>query len=137
MNNQNPKLRFAINWNLKLTNIVFSTIRLQNDDKFKLGGLCDVVCEDNLHHNSSGVAEIIYIKHFLLTEITEPLFLLDMALNKADGIKMIKHLYANKIEAGLDIENAPFSFMLLQWKPQYLDIYYNQFQLGINQILTA
>jgi hypothetical protein len=130
---KNPIIKFAINWNLKLTNIVFSTIRLKNEQKFKLNQNYDIQILDGLHQNIMGECECIYIKHFKLQEITEPLFLLDMALNKKDGIKMINHLYEDKKDQGFDLENAEFSFMLLQWKPQYQ----SQIQPSINQILAT
>ncbi|MBK0383551.1 hypothetical protein I5M32_11340 [Pedobacter sp. SD-b] len=131
----NKKLRFAINWNMKLTNNVWPTIRLKDENKYRLNQNYDVVLEDNLHHNVYGDANCVFIKHYNFNDLPEPLLLLDMALNKPEALKMLKHLYADKIEQGLNIETALFSFMLFKWKPQQQDIYQQTFAPGINQVL--
>ncbi|TKB96869.1 hypothetical protein [Pedobacter cryophilus] len=126
----NKKIKFCHNWNLKLICKNWSTIRLKDEVKFQLNHAYDIEINDEIF----GECVCVYIKHFKFSDISEPLFRLDMGLNQTDGRKMLKHLYADK---NIDIENSIFSYMLFEWRPQYLDIKQINIEPGIQQILKA
>lgn len=88
------KIDFKTNWNNKLDNKVFSTIRPTNPKKYEMNCEYEIFLGDNF----KGMAKIIFIKkdvHF--SDFTEIQCLLDTGYGKHETQEIIKKMYNTKI----------------------------------------
>lgn len=83
------KLLFSHNFNNKLDNDCFTTLRLRNDFKYLLGEKMEV----RLNGISKGVIYIEDVKHLKIESINEFVARLDTGYSREKCIEMIKTMY--------------------------------------------
>lgn len=86
------KLSFSYNWNNKLDNDCFTTLRLRNDLRYHLGDKM----EAELNGVSKGMVYFEDIKHLKLDSINEFVARLDTGYCREKCIEIIKTMYKNK-----------------------------------------
>lgn len=102
----NEKLNFSFNWNGKLDNKVFTTIRAVNWNKYRTGRIKKVLLNDNFIKN----IEIIEIRVFKLLELTEWMARLDTGYSRLETIDILCKMYK------LDKSNTSKDFMIILCK---------------------
>lgn len=90
---QNERLDFSYNWNKKLENKCFSTIRIFNK-KYFIGNLFDVFLNDKFLFT----AKIKFEKSFFMNQLNEPMSYLDTGYSKNETLDILKKMYKNKID---------------------------------------
>lgn len=90
---QNERLDFSYNWNNKLENKCFSTIRIFSK-KYSIGNLFDVYLKDNFLF----IAKIKFEKSFFMNQLNEPMSLLDTGYSKSETLDILKKMYKNRID---------------------------------------
>lgn len=101
------KITFSHNWNGKLFCYAFTTFRLRNDAKYKVGQEYDIYLKGHEHEP----VVISYIRHFKIDEISEVLWLLDTGYNKEESVNMMKTMYRNIVQ---NWETQDISFIVLR-----------------------
>jgi hypothetical protein len=74
------EIKFSTNWNNKLNNKSFSTIRIFNSNKYIVG------------------AKIEFEKGFYLNQLSMPMAYLDTGYSRNETIEILKKMYKNKID---------------------------------------
>ncbi len=109
------EIAFNYNWNKKLYAHFFTTIRLTNYSKYHVGDVFKIMLK-NTYAFDAILTKIVYCKINELPEIT---CFLDTGYNKAETIKTLQTMYANK---NINWDTQLLSIILLenlQWdKPQ-------------------
>jgi len=100
-------INFSTNWNNKLTNKAFTTIRLHNPRKYYIGGEYQIT----LKNKPLGVATIKQIHTIKVNQLTMCMCYMDTGYSVPETINIIKKMYPN-----LDLNNALFDFCLLVFK---------------------
>ncbi|MBI9056819.1 MAG: hypothetical protein JEZ01_03505 [Labilibaculum sp.] len=85
-------IRFSTNWNGKLNNQSFTTLRVHDPLKFRAGTIFSVEVDGKLFVN----AKVITVKTMCLNEITEFEARLDSGYSRREFINLIKRLYRNR-----------------------------------------
>lgn len=113
MQDQLPNLDFTYNWNSKLWNNNFTTIRLENPEKYYVGK--QFVCR--LIHKQKDrppdicqKVEIVAIKPLIVPQINDWIARLDTGYPEAEAQNLIRTLYKYRVP---DIENHPLYFIML------------------------
>lgn len=99
-------INFSYNWNNKLDNLAFTSIRLRNDEKYHIGKTFEVVYQKM----GKGAHEIRAIKHLKLDEINEFIARIDTGYSSAKAINILKTMYKNK---NIDWDRQQLSLLLL------------------------
>lgn len=99
---------FSTNWNNKLDNKVFSTIRLQNTHKYKLQEIYEIIDKSQ---NKTFQAVCVYIHHFQLQNLPEGTAWLDTGYSRAETIRIIERMYKHK---DVNVHQSMFSLILLK-----------------------
>lgn len=86
------RLEFSTNWNGKLHNTAFTSIRLWNEKKYNVGREYDVW----LQHINKGFARLVSVKRLKLHEINEHIARLDTGYSAAECQEIIRTMYKNK-----------------------------------------
>jgi len=110
------QLNFTSNWNNgKLSNHSFSTIRLRDDVRFKVGDEFSPVLVNSKKEIINGFlpAKIVYIRHFLLSELTETEARMDTGYGKFQTIGILTKMHGYK---EIDFNLKHFSFIILSRK---------------------
>jgi len=109
-NAQKDIISFSNNWNNKLDNKAFTTIRLHNPNKYRQGLLYEI----ELKGETRGKAELREIRTLRATQFNNFICHLDTGYNKRETMEILKRMYS-----GLDLETALFDFCLLVYvKPE-------------------
>ena len=95
-------IKFSYNWNNKLTNKAFTTLRLHNPHKYKIGLRYAIECNGQIR----GVAILRDIRTFTLASLNDFITYLDTGYNVAETVQLLKRMYKNKV---------------VNWKTQKLD----------------
>jgi len=98
-------LDFSYNWNNKLNNAAFTSLRLRNDEKYVVGSRYAILLKDKKIQE----AELVAVKHFLLNDINEFIARIDTGYTRDKCIELIKVMYKNK---GIDFNTKQFSLLL-------------------------
>lgn len=96
-------INFSYNWNKKLDCNCFTTIRLENYNKYKTG----LSYQIHLKNEFIKVGKIVEIKVFPLDKINEFISRIDTGYSKEETIKIINRMYPDTIN------NIDKSFMLI------------------------
>ncbi len=111
---QKDIIRFSNNWNNKLDNKAFTTIRLHNPNKYRQG----LFYEIELKGGARGQAELREIRTLRATQFNNFICYLDTGYNKMETIEILKRMYSD-----IDLETALFDFCLLVYtKPGQQEI---------------
>ncbi len=99
-------IKFSYNWNKKLENTCFTTIRLQNS-KYKIGEIYTI--------QAKGITDfegkIIDIKHLYLNEISEFIARIDTGYSKEKCTEIIRTMYKKSV---FDWTTQKLSFILIE-----------------------
>ncbi|NDW10467.1 hypothetical protein [Dysgonomonas sp. 520] len=106
------KLDFGYNWNNKLRNRCFTTLRLRNDAKYYKGARFEVL----LQGYPKGKAKVVDIKHIRLDHINEWIARIDTGYSARETKDVIKKMYKNKPQ--IDWNTQQLSYLLLAWEDQ-------------------
>lgn len=106
------KLDFSYNWNNKLRNRCFTTLRLRNDAKYHKGARFEV----SMQGISWGKAKIVDVKILKLDQINEWIARLDTGYSARETKDIIKKMYKNKPYINWDTQEL--SYPLLAWENQ-------------------
>lgn len=105
------ELKFGYNWNGKLNNNAFTTIRLKNDKKYYKGARFTVVLTGKKDEvKTVGDFVVIDIKEFLITELNRFMSFLDTGYDVKETQKVIYTMYKNK---NIDWKKQRFQYILL------------------------
>ena len=104
------KIEFSYNWNNKLENKAFTTIRLHNPTKYKVGNVYDIEINDN----PKGTATLHEIRTLKINQLNDFICYLDTGYNREQTITMLQRMYKT-----INIQTALFDFCLLVYnKPE-------------------
>jgi hypothetical protein len=105
-------INFNKNWNNKLLNPCFTTIRLRNDAKYQVGQTYDIhFSPDKFTINNLGLAFLADVKHFKLHELNLFMSMLDMGLHHFEGKIMLQEMYYDR---KVDWAEQQLSYLLLE-----------------------
>lgn len=96
-------INFSYNWNNKLDCKCFTTIRLTNSNKYRVGFEYEIQLKNQRIKN----ARIVGIKVFTLDGINEFISRIDTGYSKEETIKIINRMYPDTVN------NVNKSFMLI------------------------
>jgi len=99
------KINFSYNWNNKLNCKAYTTIRLYNPSKYRIGEKCDITLKRKFHHNG----EIIDIKNFYLKDLNNFVALIDTGYSLEECRDIILKMYKN-----LDFTEQLLSLILIK-----------------------
>ena len=102
-------IKFSTNWNNKLNNKAFTTIRLANCNKYKLNRQYAIILKDK----ELGTATIKDIKTLSVNHLGLYTCYLDTGYNREETINIIKKMYPN-----LNFSTALFNLILLVYDVQ-------------------
>lgn len=100
-------INFNNNWNGKLKNQFFTTIRLHNVSKYRVGETYEIRLNDRV----IGTAKAKSIKVLTLKELNEFITCLDTGLSLYKAIELFKTIYKNKV---FNWETQKLDFILLE-----------------------
>ena len=106
-------ITFSYNWNNKLGCKAFTTIRLYNPNKYKIGETYKI----NLKKECIGAGKIIAIKNFMLKELNEFIAHIDTGYSKEECEKIIRRMYETKV----NLSTVLFSLILIQKVSSLMD----------------
>ena len=98
-------LNFSYNWNNKLDNKAFTTLRFT--DRFKVGDRVEIHLKNKLH----SVGEVIGKKEFFIQHINDYIAYLDTGYDKDECIKIIHRMYKNK---SIDFDKQKIKLYLIK-----------------------
>jgi hypothetical protein len=104
-------IRFSYNWNNKLTNKAFTTIRLHNPNKYRRGGRYMIECNGQ----TRGMAVLQDIRTFTLASLNDFITYLDTGYNVPETVQLLKRMYKNK---AVNWETQKIDFCLLVYEKQ-------------------
>ncbi len=104
-------IKFASNWNKKLFCNCFTTFRIYNKNKYRIGQEYSILLKIRKVYKKICDAELINVIVFKLDEIPEYFARLDTGYSKEDFIQIVEKMYIN---SNIDIHNARFMFLLLK-----------------------
>lgn len=107
----NKRLEFSYNWNNKLNNKAFTTIRLWNEKKYQEGRKYDVW----LNSCNYGFARLVSVKRMKLADINEHIALLDTGYSADECREVIKKMYKNK---PIDWETQQLAYLLFVFEKE-------------------
>lgn len=104
-----PVIKFSFNWNNKLTNKAFTTIRIHNPKKY----IIDQEYSIEISGRATGTAILKAITTVKACNLNEFICYLDTGYSKAETLNILKRMYK-----GIDVENTLFDFCLLVYTNQ-------------------
>lgn len=106
------EISFSYNWNNKLKNKVFTTIRIENNSRYQIGKTLTVRFDSKDPEKSLFfLAEIVDVKKSLLKDLPTYTCWLDTGYSKEDTIDIIKKMYINK---NINLSTQYFYIILLK-----------------------
>lgn len=103
---------FTHNWNKKLGNDAFTTIRLRNDKKYFIGQTYYIDLNHSKRKISMGVAVCRDIKHFTIDRLNNFISYLDTGYNVDECKRIIHTMYKNSVPP-VNWETQELSLILL------------------------
>lgn len=85
------EIKFSYNWNNKLDCKAFTTIRIENPNKYKVGHLYYI----KLKEEHKGNAACVAIKSFFLKDLNDFIAHLDTGYDRFECEKIIRRMYPN------------------------------------------
>ena len=102
-------IKFSSNWNNKLNNKAFTTLRIHNEHKYKVGSSYSII----LNSETKGTARILEIRRLRLDQLNEFICHLDTGYCKASTITILERMYK-----GTDLQAVLFDFCLLVYNTE-------------------
>lgn len=104
-------IKFSYNWNNKLTNKAFTTLRLHNKGKYKQGENYEI----ELQGKALGVATVVDIRVIKVSQLNDFVTYLDTGYNKEKTKELLKTMYKAR---DIDWETQELDFVLLVFKKE-------------------
>lgn len=101
---KNNKIRFSFNWNNKLDNKAFTTIRLHNPAKYVPGNIYEIELNETL----KGTAVLKDLRTFGIDKLNDFVCYLDTGYSREETINMLQRMYKN-----MNLKTALFDLCLL------------------------
>lgn len=98
------RITFGYNWNGKLDCDYYTTIRLHNPKKWKVGDIKEVWLKQGKEWEQLDSVEILAVKTFSLEKLTDWIAYLDTGYNRAHALKIFRNMYKQ--------ENPEMDFIL-------------------------
>jgi uncharacterized protein YqfB (UPF0267 family) len=102
-------LNFLHNWNGKLNNQYFTTIRLRNDRKYFVGATMQVSIQVGNRQASKGLVKVEAVKNITLNQLDEFTAALDTGYSLKTTCDLIRKMYQNVQPA-------------INWQTQHLQV---------------
>lgn len=97
--NNLPVIRFSFNWNNKLSNKAFTTLRLHNPGKYKPGQRYQI----ELNGQFKGIATLQEKRTLRIADLNNFICYLDTGYNRTETIAILKRMYKGiAIDAMMD-----------------------------------
>lgn len=104
------KIKFSYNWNNKLQNKAFTTLRLHNPNKYIVGNVYEIEINDN----TKGLATLQDVRVLRIDQLNDFICYLDTGYNREQTITMLQRMHKNT-----NIQTVLFDFCLLVYnKPE-------------------
>lgn len=103
---------FSHNWNKKLDATAFTTIRLRNDNKYKIGAEFYINLKHERRNINKGVARCVDVKHFKLAQLNNFIAYLDTGYNVSECRRMFEIMYKN-VQPPINWDEQELSLILL------------------------
>lgn len=100
-----PEIPFNYNWNNKLDCKAFTTLRLHNPNRFRVGQTYRITLKKSFKKH----AKIEGVKILLLKNVSDYIAFLDTGYSKEECQNIIKKMYPNK-----NFEHQKLAFILLK-----------------------
>lgn len=105
-----PVIKFSYNWNNKLTNKAFTTMRIHNPAKYQVERMYKI----ELGNDPKGIAQIKKIVTLRIEDLNDLYCYLDTGYNKTETVNILKKMYSK-----ININNTLFDVCLLVYtKPE-------------------
>jgi hypothetical protein len=104
-------LRFSYNWNNKLTNKAFTSLRLHSPAKHQRGQRYRIECKGQMY----GVAVLHEVRTVKVSALNDFVTYLDTGYNRAETLKMLQTMYKNKC---IDWNTQLLDFCLLVYEKE-------------------
>ena len=104
-------IRFSCNWNNKLTNRAFTTLRMHNPEKYQRGTRYRIECKGQMY----GVAVLHDMRTFKIAALNDFVTYLDTGYNTVETVKLLQTMYINK---GIDWNTQLLDFCLLRYEKE-------------------
>jgi len=102
-------ISFTYNWNNKLTNKAFTTIRLHNPNKYTKLLRYKIECNGKF----MGVAKMVEISTFKLESLNDYISYLDTGYNTSETKELLQRMYKNKA-VNWDIQKLDFCLLVYE-----------------------
>ena len=109
--NSLQEIFFKENFNNKLHNKCFSSIRLADPNKYKLNADFAIQTKQEKTTSFFGIARIVSIKEITIDQITDEMALLDTGLSRKDLVKLILKAYSGQIK---DLSTTFFQYIIFE-----------------------
>jgi len=113
------KLEFSYNWNNKLNNTAFSTLRLRDDRTYFKGARFDVYLKGVF----KGKAKVEAVNHFTIDKITEFVARIDTGYSASECRKIIREMYKNRPGINWETQQLAFSLLVYEGKEEMNDLF--------------
>ena len=107
-------IRFTTNWNNKLLNKAFTTIRIHNPNKYIVGSVYNI----ELNGKPQGKAILRIIKTLRLSQLNDFICFIDTGYNKEHTTQILSRMYP-----GVNLNEVLFDFCLLVNQPRKPEIH--------------
>jgi len=106
------ELIFSYDWNKKLGNKAFTTIRIKQEKKYIIGEDYKIILQPkNKIPDVKGIASIVDIKYFKLDKLNNFISYIDTGYSISECTQIIKRMYT-----GTNFTNTDLSLILLKYK---------------------
>lgn len=105
------RTNFQKNWNNKLFQDNFGTVRLPDAERYFIGSEHEIYLNDV----KLGEAKIYAIRNFKFADIRDALAYLDAGMPAAKLAAMLKTMYSKKLESGLQNDTI-LTHLIFHWK---------------------
>ena len=113
-------IQFSFNWNNKLNNDCFTTIREHNPNKYAVGKTFDILLKTKDGYNTCyAPADVIEIRRIKGKDINEFITRLDMGLSLDDGRRVMHQTYSDRCPNVMEME---FDFILLAYQKKKMTV---------------
>ena len=114
------KIKFSYNWNNKLTNKAFTTIRLHNRQKYRQGERYEI----ELNGKILGVAILQDIRQTILANLNNFITYLDTGYNVAETKSILQRMYKAK-PINWDVQKLDFCLLVYEKQDKAIPPYGN------------
>jgi len=109
----NNTITFEANFNGKLFNNIFGTVRLRKPRKYKVGEVYKIKLVDDMNGGYYGLAKILSISEFKLPELTNELAIIDSGFSRFIFIDYLQEVY-NLLDS--ELEDTYFQYLIIEYE---------------------